>query len=133
MTDKLHFSLVSPEKELFSGEVDSVTVPGSEGDFGVYPNHMPVMTTIRPGAISVMDGEAERRIYIMGGFADVTPEGLIILAEEAIELADLDVKQLAQDITDVNEDLRDADTEEKQEAASERLVYLQRLQSALNP
>jgi F-type H+-transporting ATPase subunit epsilon len=132
MTDKLHFSLVSPEKELFSGDVDSVTVPGSEGDFGVYPLHMPVMTTIRPGAISVMEGTNERRIYILGGFADVTAEGLTILAEEAVELADIDPAKLAQDITDVEEDVRDADTDEKKANAQEKLDYLQEISKAMN-
>ncbi|PHR56415.1 MAG: F0F1 ATP synthase subunit epsilon [Robiginitomaculum sp.] len=132
MTDKLHFSLVSPEKELFSGNVDSVTVPGSEGDFGVYPEHMPVMTTIRPGAISVMNDDAERRIYIIGGFADVTQEGLTILAEQAVELADLDPAKLAQDITNAEEDVRDADNDDKREAAEENLDTLRSMQSAMN-
>ncbi len=131
MADKLHFSLVSPEKELFSGGVDSVIVPGSEGDFGVYPEHMPVMTAIRPGAISVMNEETERRIYIRGGFADVTSEGLTVLAEEAVELGDLDPAKLAQEITDAEEDVRDAETEEKREAATEQLEYLQALASAM--
>lgn len=132
MTDKLHFSLVSPEKELFSGDVDSVTVPGSEGDFGVYPLHMPVMTTIRPGAISVLDGTNERRIYIRGGFADVTAAGLTILAEEAVELADIDPAKLAQDITDAKEDVSDAKNDEKKATAQEKLDYLQEISKAMN-
>jgi len=132
MTDKLHFSLVSPEKELFSASVDSVTVPGSEGDFGVYPEHMPVMTAIRPGAISVMNDETERRIYILGGFADVTAEGLTILAEEAVELGDLDPAKLAQDIANAEEDVRDAADEDKGKAAAERLDYLQALSGAMS-
>ncbi|MBL4618353.1 MAG: F0F1 ATP synthase subunit epsilon [Robiginitomaculum sp.] len=132
MTDKLHFSLVSPEKELFSGGVDSVTVPGSEGDFGVYPQHMPVMTTIRPGAISVMNDEVERRIYIRGGFADVTAEGLTILAEEAVELADIDPAKLAQDITDAKEDLSDAKGDDKKANAQEKLDYLQEISKAMS-
>lgn len=132
MTDKLNFSLVTPEKQLFCGEVDSVTVPGAEGDFGVYPAHMPVMTTIRPGAISVIDGKGERRIYILGGFADVTLSGLTILAEEAVELADLDPAKLAQDITNAQEDVADADTDEKREAAEKRREFLKNMQDAIN-
>ena len=132
MTDKLHFSLVSPEKELFSGEVDNVTVPGSEGDFGVYPLHMPVMTTIRPGAISIIEGDNERRIYTRGGFADVTAEGLTILAEEAVELADIDPVKLAKDITNAKEDVSDAKNDEKKASANERLEYLQALSTALS-
>ena len=85
MNDKLSFHLVSPERELFSGPVDQVVVPGSEGDFAVLPKHAPVMSAIRPGAITVTDGGAVRKIFVLGGFADVTPDGLTILAEEAID------------------------------------------------
>ena len=73
MADKLHFSLVSPEKELFSGEVDQVDVPGTEGDLGILPNHSPLMAAIRTGAITVyVDGE-QSQYFVQGGFADVTP------------------------------------------------------------
>jgi F-type H+-transporting ATPase subunit epsilon len=83
---KLHFSLVSPERELFSGEVDQVDAPGAEGDFGVLAGHAPFMTTLKPGRVHVhIDGEV--RLYdIHGGFADVTPRGLTILAEKADEV-----------------------------------------------
>ncbi|MEQ1490958.1 MAG: ATP synthase F1 subunit epsilon [Terricaulis sp.] len=76
MTDKLSFALVSPERELFNGDVDHVVVPGSEGEFGVSPNHAPVMSVIKPGALRVINDGTERRIFVNGGFADVTPEGL---------------------------------------------------------
>lgn len=131
MAGKLHFSLVAPERELFSGEVDNVTVPGAEGDFGVYPEHMPVMTAIRPGAITVSNDGTDRKIYILGGFADVTQEGLTVLAEEAVEIADLDPDKLTQDITNAEEDVRDAKTEEKLEAAQSRLEYLLSLHRAM--
>ena len=76
MTDKLNFSLVSPEQEVFHGEVDHVIVPGVEGEFGVSPHHAPVMSLVKPGALRVFDEGGERRIFVNGGFADVTPEGL---------------------------------------------------------
>jgi F-type H+-transporting ATPase subunit epsilon len=76
MSDKLSFHLVSPERELFAGEVDQVVVPGAEGDFGVLPKHAPVMSAVRVGALTVTDGGETRRIFVRGGFADVTPEGL---------------------------------------------------------
>lgn len=85
---KLHFSLVAPERELFSGDVDRVDAPGSEGDFGVLAGHAPFMTALREGRVTVVDGSATRRFDIRGGFADVTPEGLTILAEAANEIAD---------------------------------------------
>ena len=87
MAGKLKFSLVSPEREVFSGLVDQVDAPGAEGDFGVLAAHAPFMTALREGVVTVIDGAARRRFEIKGGFADVTPAGLTILAEEAAELA----------------------------------------------
>jgi F-type H+-transporting ATPase subunit epsilon len=86
MPERLHFSLVTPERELFADEVDQVDAPGSEGSFGVLAGHAPFMTTLREGRIHVRRGAAERVYEIKGGFADVTPEGLTILAEEAVEV-----------------------------------------------
>ena len=86
MAAKLHFSLVSPERELFSGEVDQVDAPGSEGDFGVLFGHAPFMTTLKEGRVKAYDEEAVRVFEVRGGFADVTPEGLTILAEHAEEV-----------------------------------------------
>lgn len=84
---KLHFSLVSPERELFAGDVDQVIAPGSEGQFGVLAGHTPFMTTLREGDVTVLDGSSRRVFSIRGGFADVTGEGLTILAEHATEAA----------------------------------------------
>lgn len=87
MAGKLHFSLVSPERELFSGEVDQVDAPGTEGDFGVLAGHAPFMTTLKEGKVTVYDGGRQRVFDVRGGFADVTPDGLTILAEHALEAA----------------------------------------------
>ena len=84
---KLHFSLVAPERELFSGDVDQVVAPGAEGQFGVLAGHAPFMTTLIEGDVVVLDGAARRVFNIRGGFADVTPDGLTILAEHATEAA----------------------------------------------
>ena len=83
MAAKLHFSLVSPERELFTGEVDQVDAPGSEGDFGVLAGHAPFMTTLKEGRVKAYDGDETMVFEVRGGFADVTPEGLTILAEHA--------------------------------------------------
>lgn len=131
MADKLNFALVSPERELFHGEVDHVVVPGSDGEFGVLPNHAPVMSVIKPGALRIIDGGAERRIFVNGGFADVTPEGLTVLAEEAVDLADIDTAQLEQQLKNAQEDLRDANTDAKREAAERSLARLESLKAAL--
>ena len=83
---KFHFSLVSPERELYAGEVDQVDAPGAEGDFGVFEGHEPFMTTLRTGAVTVYVGSARRVFEIRGGFADVTPESFTLLAEQATEI-----------------------------------------------
>jgi F-type H+-transporting ATPase subunit epsilon len=82
----LHFSLVSPERELFSGAVEQVDAPGSEGDFGVLAGHAPFMTTLKEGRVKVHVDGVIRTYDVKGGFADVTPEGLTILAEHADEV-----------------------------------------------
>ena len=87
MAEQLHFSLVSPERELFSGPVDQVDAPGAEGDFGVLAGHAPFMTTLKEGRVKVHIGEEVRVYEVVGGFADVTPQGLTILAERAAEVA----------------------------------------------
>jgi F-type H+-transporting ATPase subunit epsilon len=85
MADKLHFSLVAPEREVFTGEVDRVDAPGIEGDFGVLAGHAPFMTALREGKVTVVNGASTRTFDVQGGFADVTPAGLTILAEHAVE------------------------------------------------
>ena len=131
MADKLNFALVSPEREVFHGEVDHVVVPGSEGEFGVSPNHAPVMSTIKPGALRVINEGVERRIFVNGGFADVTPEGLTVLAEEAVDLGSLDSAQLDADLKAAQEDVRDANSEAKREAANARLARLETMKAAM--
>ncbi len=98
MADLLHFELVSPERLLSSGKVAMVVVPGAEGDFGVLPGHAPVMSTIRPGAIAIYEADSNtltRRIFVDGGFAEVTPAGLTILAESATPVSDIDPAKVA--------------------------------------
>ncbi len=84
-TGRLHFSLVSPEREVFSGDVDQVDASGTEGDFGVLVGHAPFMTTLKEGFVFVHDGSVKRAFLVKGGFADVTPWGFTILAEYAEE------------------------------------------------
>ena len=84
---KLHFSLVSPERELYAGDVDQVDAPGTEGDFGVLAGHAPFMTTLKEGQVRVHLGGKVRVFEVRGGFADVTSEGLTVLAEHATEAA----------------------------------------------
>lgn len=91
MADKVEFELVSPARLLFTGAVDMVVVPGSEGDFGVLPGHSPLISLVRPGVIAIHeDGKVGSRIFVAGGFAEVTPERCTVLAEEAVKVADID-------------------------------------------
>ncbi len=133
MADKLTFSLVSPERELFHGEVDQVVVPGVEGEFGVLAGHAPVLSIIKPGVLKVFDGGNIRRIFVNGGFADVTPDGLTVLAEEALDRSDasIDVAALDQDIKDSTEDLRDAASDAARAAAQARIARAEALKTAL--
>ena len=101
MADLLNFELVSPERLLSSGKVAMVVVPGTEGDFGVLPGHAPLMSTIRPGAIAVYESDSTivtRRIFVDGGFAEVSERGLTILAESAVPVADIDPAKVAIDL-----------------------------------
>lgn len=132
MADKLHFNLVSPEKELFSGDVDMVEAPGVEGLFGVLPNHAPFMTVLAPGVVRVKNGADEKRIFVRGGFAEVTPVGLTILAEEAIAVADLSREKIAERIKNAEQDLADADaTPETRETAQTTLIRMREIEAAL--
>jgi len=86
----LHFELVSPEKLVFSGEVEQVDVPGVEGDFGVLAGHAPYVSTLRPGILTVHKAGGPEKIIVLGGFAEVSDKGLTVLAELADTQADFD-------------------------------------------
>ena len=129
MADKLTFSLVAPERELFHGLVDQVVAPGEDGDFGVLPGHAPLKSTLRPGAIRVLDGGSERKIFVYGGFADVTPDGLTILAEEAMDVAEIDSAKVAADLKNAEEDFRDAKDDQKKLEAQRKIERLRALQA----
>jgi F-type H+-transporting ATPase subunit epsilon len=86
----LHFELVSPEKLLFSGEVEQVDVPGVEGDFGVLANHAPFVATLRPGILTVHSASGAQKIVVLGGFAEVSAQGLTVLADVAEAVEDID-------------------------------------------
>lgn len=105
MADTLKFSLVSPERELYSGNVDQVDIPGTEGNLGVMPNHSPLMAAIRTGTITVYENGAETKFFVQGGFADVTPSGLTVLAERAVALEALDKADIEAQISAIEASL----------------------------
>jgi F-type H+-transporting ATPase subunit epsilon len=131
MADKLHFELVSPERLIKSGEVDGVTVPGTEGDFTALPGHAPVLSTMRPGVLTIREDGVDARIFIRGGFAEVTADGLTILAEEAISMEDLDQARLGQEIKNAQDDVSDAKDDTIRSRAQEKLDHLRQLLSAV--
>ena len=94
----LHFELVSPEKLVFSGEVEQVDVPGTEGDFGVLAGHAPMVATVRPGILTVKTAGGEQKIVVLGGFAEVSGEGLTVLADVAESVEEIDRTVIAQRI-----------------------------------
>jgi F-type H+-transporting ATPase subunit epsilon len=96
-----HFDLVSPEKLVFSGEVDQVDIPGSEGDFGVLAGHAPVVATIRPGIMTVFANGRQEKIVVLGGLAEISAKGLTVLADVATSLEDLDKQALARSIAEM--------------------------------
>jgi F-type H+-transporting ATPase subunit epsilon len=130
-SDKVEFELVSPERLLLSEQVDMVVVPGAEGDFGVLPRHAPLISTLRPGVIRVFEGrEVKNRIFVAGGFAEVTPERCTVLAEEAVPLKDIDVATIDQQLKDLGEDLADAKTDEEKAAIAMRIAVRQAMRAA---
>jgi F-type H+-transporting ATPase subunit epsilon len=96
-----HFELVSPEKLLFSGEVEQVDVPGAEGEFGVLAGHAPMVTTLRPGILTVHGAGGEQKIVVLGGFAEVNAGGLTVLAEVAAAAEEIDRGMIAARIGEI--------------------------------
>jgi len=109
MADQINFELVSPEKLLLSEPVEMVVVPGVEGDFGVLPGHAPFVSNVRPGVIAVFaESKVVQRIFVAGGFAEVTPERCTVLAEQALPVTDIDRGVAEVEIRDAREDLAEA-------------------------
>lgn len=133
MPDPFKFELVSPERLLVSDEVEQVLVPGAEGDMTVLARHAPVLTTLRPGLLDIgyPDGQ-HQRYFIRGGFAEVNPAGLTVLAETAIDLVDLDADQLSQAIKDAEEDVADAAEDIARDRAQTKLDHLRQIQATLD-
>src|ERR1043166_1908233 len=132
MPDAFHFDLVSPEKMLFSGDVEQVDVPGSEGDFGVLAHHAPLIALLRPGILTIRGAGEAQRIVVIGGFAEVNGEGLTVLADMAVPVDEFDRGSLATQIKDTEEDLADATDDATRDKARERLDQLKALDAALS-
>ena len=125
------FELVSPEKLLFSGAVDAVVVPGTEGEFTVLKEHAPFMTTLKPGVIEIATGSNKERLFVRGGFADVAPTGFTVLADYAIPVGELNATTLDADIAAAEAELAEAKGNETHRLAQEKRDQLRELKAAL--
>lgn len=118
----LRFTLVSPEKILFDQDVTMVVIPGSEGDIGVLPEHEPLITLLRPGVVSVYEGEQVFiKLFIDGGFCEVTPEKCTALITSGTTLESLSKTALEMEIKNLLEDREDSKTPEEQKKADQNL------------
>jgi F-type H+-transporting ATPase subunit epsilon len=127
----LHFEFVSPERVQFSGDVDQVDLPGIEGDLGVLPAHAPMVTLLRPGIVTIMREGRREPVVVVGGFAEMGPSGLTVLADRAGAREDFDLESLADDIRDTEEDVADCKDDAQRDKLVRRLDQLRALQAAL--
>lgn len=126
------FELVAPEKLIFAGEVEAVVAPGTEGEFTVLKDHAPVMAMLKPGVLEINQSATQNmKLFVRGGFAQVSPAGLTILAEQAIALEELNAAQLDAGLKDAEEDIAEAPTDEARRIATEKRDHLRELRAAL--
>jgi F-type H+-transporting ATPase subunit epsilon len=130
MADKIAFDLVSPERLLLSDEADMVTLPGADGYMGVMAGHASVITTLRAGMIDVLKDGTDERYFIHGGFAEIGPTKVTILAEQALPMSEIDLAVLDQQIRDAEEDLVAADSDEKRAHVGELIDDLKLVRAA---
>ena len=125
------FELVSPEKLLFSGEVEAVTASGTEGEFTVMKDHAPFMTTLRPGWVKIKGGDKDENLFVRGGFADVAPTGFTILADYAVPESELNASMLDADIEAADKTFEDAIGDETKRLAMEQRDHLREFKASL--
>src|SRR5262245_33217579 len=128
-----HFDLVSPEKLLFAGEVDQVDIPGTEGDFGVLAGHAPTVSALRPGIMTVHVNGQQQRMVVLGGFAEVSPDGKsTVLADLADSVEDFDRAVLAERISAQEEKVKATEPGSELDKAIERLDHFKQVDSHLD-
>jgi F-type H+-transporting ATPase subunit epsilon len=135
MADTVEFELVAPERLLVSAAVAMVVVPGAEGDFGVLPGHAPFISPVRTGVIDVYEetpNSIGQRIFVSGGFAEVTPERCTVLADEAVALENADRSAAGDRVKAAEEALQDAGSDEGREAAEAELQIAGALLAAID-
>src|ERR1700689_1352455 len=121
---ELHFEFVSPERVLFAGDVDQVDLPGAEGDMGILAGHAPLVTALRPGVVTVYREGKREPIVVTGGFAEVGPAGLTVLADRAVPREGFDLAVLSAEIKDAEEDIADATDDAQRDKIARHLEQL---------
>ena len=124
MAGTFKFELVSPERVLLSEDVEHVVLPGVDGDLGILQGHAPLVVTLRPGTISVIDGSKTRKIFVKDGFAEFTPDTLNVLAEQAVNLDGVERREIDELIATAEKELADAGDDAKRYLASSALDAL---------
>ena len=124
MADKVKLELVTPSRLLLETETDMVVVPGGDGDFGVLPGHAPLLSTLRPGTLAIYDGEVvSERLFVAGGFAEVEDNRCVVLAEEAVPVAEITPEMVTERLEEARKKIEAAETErEKVDAAHEQTI-----------
>lgn len=120
----INFELVSPEEKLVSEPVYMAVIPGNTGEMGVGKDHASFVVALKAGVVQLFaeEGAQARKIFIAGGFADVTGENCTVLAEQAVNVNDLDKAAIEQDIANLNEDLSRASDEAARKKAEKGLA-----------
>ena len=126
MADTFNFELVSPEQKLISEQAFQVTIPGEEGDIGVRAGHMALVATVRPGVVEVLrtEGSVKEKIFISGGFADISQTNCTVLAEEAVPVANLNIEKLTAELQNVTEHLSLADSDAEKISLNRKLAIV---------
>jgi len=127
----LHFEFVSPERVLFSGDVDQVDLPGAEGDVGILAGHAPLVAILRPGIVTIFREGRQESVVVTGGFAEVGPAGLTVLADRAGARESFDTATLSAEIKNTEEDIADAINEARRDELVRHLDHLKALQAVL--
>lgn len=112
MADTVQFELVAPEQLIFTGDVELVVIPGTEGDFGVLPGHASLISTVRPGVVEILeDGQSKKRYFVAGGYAEVTAERCTVLSTEAIPVEDINLENAQKRMEKAEANIQDSDTD----------------------
>jgi F-type H+-transporting ATPase subunit epsilon len=128
----MQFQLITPEREFFSGEAQEISIPGTEGDFGVLAGHAPLISTLRPGVVTIhmADGK-QQKVAVLGGVAEATPDRCSVLAEVAKSLDGITREQAQNELETAEKAVRDAIHDDVRERAEQDMLLAQTVLAAI--